>query len=368
MRMLKSFENDLNKCSKCGLCQQACPLFKLIPNECLVSKGKFIMLHGVTKGDLQLSKNINKYLDLCLKCGKCNNFCPSGIEVCQILNTAKHEYMKKTFKSRIINFLESRFVFSNMIKFLAFCSKPFRPKQKKDATSSRVKVLYFKGCVNQIFPQTDNYLNKIFKNSDIEIIEPNFECCGLPFLSEGNLARFEEVAKFNSNLMDVDYDYIVTDCASCESTILDYPKYIDIKSPIQVNKSINWGDLIAVKGIKFKFDKPLKVTFHKPCHLKNESFIRTIFQNCENVEYVEMENYDECCGFSGSFAIKNHKLSKELTKQKAQSIIKTEADYVVTSCPSCILGLKQGLYYSGNKNIKVVSLLEFLAMADEINL
>ena len=49
MKKLKDFQNELNKCSKCGLCQDVCPIFELSSNECAVSKGKFIMLHGVTK-------------------------------------------------------------------------------------------------------------------------------------------------------------------------------------------------------------------------------------------------------------------------------------------------------------------------------
>jgi Fe-S oxidoreductase len=48
-------------------------------------------------------------------------------------------------------------------------------------------------------------------------------------------------------------------------------------------------------------------------------------------------------------------------KQKAEKIKQTKADYVITTCPSCILGLKQGLFLTGGKT-KVVSLLEFLAM------
>lgn len=94
MKELKDFEKDLNKCSKCGLCEIACPLFKLEPNDCVASKGKFIMLHGVAKGELKLSPKINSYIDMCLKCGKCDDFCPSGIDVCTILNTAKYEYSK----------------------------------------------------------------------------------------------------------------------------------------------------------------------------------------------------------------------------------------------------------------------------------
>ena len=362
MKRLKDFESDLNKCSKCGLCQSACPLFELTQNECVVSKGKFIMLHGVAIGNLKLSKNINKYLDMCLKCGKCNNFCPSGIDVCQILSVAKHEYMKNTFFGKCINIAFSKTFFGSFIKLGEIISKPFRKKRK---TPNTQKVIYFKGCINKICPRTDNYINKIFKNYPIEIVEPNFECCGLPFLSEGNLERFEQVANHNLKLLQEDYDYLVTDCASCASTISDYSKYVQDTQAVIEEKSINWGNIIALKNIKFKFKKPITVTFHKPCHLKNDYFLTKILENCENVNYVEMENYDNCCGFAGSFGIKNRNLSMKLSEKKAQNIAKTNANFVITTCPSCILGLKQGLFSIKNKT-KVVSLLEFLASADSI--
>lgn len=359
MKSLKDFQQDLSKCSKCGLCQQACPLFKLDPNECVVSKGKFIMLHGVTKGELKLSKNINKYLDMCLKCGKCNAFCPSGIDVCRILNTAKSDYMRTAFGSKFINFLMSRHVFGLFIKFGALISKPFRPPGIEFGADA-LKILYFKGCVNQVCPRTDNYLYKIFKTQNIKIIEPDFDCCGLPFLSEGNMERFIQAAKFNLEKLNVDYDYIAADCASCASTLMEYPKYIDMGD--RKLKVHSWGDFIALKGLKFRFAKPVKVTFHKPCHLDNDAFFKRIIDNCENVEYVEMEDYDDCCGFAGSFSIKNWQMSAELSKMKAEKIIKTGAEYVITTCPSCILGLKQGLMLTGGKT-KVVSLLEFLSKA-----
>lgn len=364
MKSLKDYENDLNKCSKCGLCEPVCPLFSINPNDCLASKGKFIMLHGVTKGDLELSKNINKYIDLCLKCGKCNDFCPSGIDICKILNTAKYEYMKGTIFDKVINFFFSKPVFNSVINLGKLVSKPFRPDFNKKEHENLTKIAYFKGCVNQIFPQTDNYLYKIFKNVPVKIIQPDFDCCGLPFLSEGAMERFEEAAKYNIEKLNIDYDFLVTDCASCESTISEYPKYIDTPENFE-GKIYPWGDIIALKKIKFKFHKPVKVTFHKPCHLKNDKFFNIIMNNCENVTYIEMEDYDACCGFAGSFSIKNRKYSNEISKLKAKNIIKTSVDYVITSCPACILGLKQGLLLTGGKT-KVISLLEFLAKADEI--
>jgi glycolate oxidase iron-sulfur subunit len=360
--MLKDFAKELNKCSKCGLCQAACPLYTLEHNECAVSKGKFTMLYGVVRGDLKLSKNINKYLDLCLKCGKCVKYCPSGIEVEQILATAKHEYLKSTLSYNIIKFFQSKFVFNNIIKFGEILSKPFR--QRNSQLKNCLKLMYFKGCVNKIFPSTDKYISKIFNNIPIEIIEPDFECCGLPFLSEGNLERFAEVTKHNSDLLNGTYDHLITDCASCESTLFQYEKYLETDLHLR-EKSISWGDLIAIKGLKFKFSKKIKVTYHKPCHQINDAYLKKILDNCENVEYIEMNDFDECCGFAGSFALKNPSQSIILTKKKAQNIKNTNADYVITTCPSCLLGLKQGLILSGG-NTKVVSLLEFLSKADEI--
>jgi glycolate oxidase iron-sulfur subunit len=348
--MLKDFKDEINKCSKCGMCQAICPVYKETGNDCAVSRGKFVMLDGVLKGDLKLNKNINKYLDLCLKCGKCKEFCPSSIDVCKIFEIAKYEYAKNTLLGKFVFFLQSKLIFDNFLKMGKFLSKPFRKISEPHVQNAK-KLLYFKGCVNNIFPQTDKFLRKL---SNIEIIEKDFDCCGLPFLSSGNLERFEEVKNHNLSLMNDEYDYILTDCASCESTLKSY----GIITPF-----INLGELLLSTDLKFKFPRPIKVTFHKPCHLDGDDFLKPLLANCENIEYIEMENYDDCCGFAGEFAVKNHKISMAISKKKAKNIIKTGADYVITTCPACILGLKQGLL--GMKNApKVLGLAEFFDKAE----
>lgn len=393
MKKLKDFKEEINKCSKCGLCQSVCPIYKLTGNDCAVSRGKFVMLDGVLKGDLKLNRNINKYLDLCLKCDKCSNFCPSSIDVCKILETAKYNYEKNTLWGKFIFLLESKYVFGNLLKLFKIIinSPPLREEKQLIASeasnrdvgaeANKLKLLYFKGCVNNIFPQTDKFLHKLFDNSDVEIIEKDFDCCGLPFLSSGNLERFEEVKKHNLELMNCDFDYILTDCASCESTLKSYfqstKNDVGQENPtcdlslraneksVAIPSFISLGELIANQNIKFKFEKPIKVTFHKPCHLENDDFWLKIIENCENIEYVKMKDYDECCGFSGEFAIKNHKISMQISKQKAQNAINTGADYVITTCPACVLGLKQGML-GIKKSPKVLSLSDFLNLAINI--
>ena len=393
MKKLEDFKVEINKCSKCGLCQSVCPIYKLTGNDCAVSRGKFVMLDGVLKGDLKLNRNINKYLDLCLKCDKCSNFCPSSIDVCKILETAKYNYEKNTLWGKFIFFFESKYVFGNLLKLFKIIINPHPLREGKQlfaseasnrdvgAEANKLNLLYFKGCVNNIFPQTDKFLHKLFDNSDVEIIEKDFDCCGLPFLSSGNLERFEEVKKHNLELMNCDFDYILTDCASCESTLKGYfqPTRNDVglesttydlslranEKSVAIPSFISLGELIANQNIKFKFEKPIKVTFHKPCHLENDDFWLKIIENCENVEYVKMKDYDECCGFSGEFAIKNHKISMQISKQKAQNAINTGADYVITTCPACVLGLKQGML-GIKKSPKVLSLSDFLNLAINI--
>lgn len=354
MKKLKDFADEINKCSKCGLCQSVCPVYKLTGNDCAVSRGKFVMLDGVLKGDLELNANIEKYLDMCLKCGKCKHFCPSNIDVCEIFNTAKYEYAKNTFHGKFEKFLESRLVFGSFIK----TTKTIIPR-KSFGKKGKTKLLYFKGCVNEVFPKVENALKTVFSHLDVEIIERDFECCGLPFLSSGNMERFEEVKNHNLQLIeDCKYDYILTDCATCADTLKSYG----------CKNIINAVEFLAAQNLKFVFKKPVKVTFHKPCHLEDDSFVKSVFEKCENLEYIEMKDYDECCGFAGEFAIKNHKISKELSAIKAKNIIDTCADVVVTACPACVMGLHQGFTAINKKSPKIFNIIELLAQADIVQL
>ena len=106
MNNLKDYEEDIYKCSRCGLCQFVCPVFKASVNECAVSRGKFNMLNGVIKGELSLNRKIKSYLDLCTGCNACKDFCPSKINAKEIFIAAKAQYYKNnkiSLKEKIVN-------------------------------------------------------------------------------------------------------------------------------------------------------------------------------------------------------------------------------------------------------------------------
>ena len=125
MKRIAEYREEIHACSKCGLCQSVCPVYKITGNDCTVSRGLFIMLKGLIKGELKMSKNMNRYLDLCLKCGACSKFCPSEIDVVDIIASAKAEYFKTSILEKFISFVQKQIFFGIGINFLKlFSQKP----------------------------------------------------------------------------------------------------------------------------------------------------------------------------------------------------------------------------------------------------
>lgn len=410
MKKLTDYKEEIHKCSKCGLCQSVCPIYEQTHNDCAVSRGKFIMLNGVAKGDLKLNQNISKYLDMCLKCNACKNFCPSGIDARKIFLTAKAEYFKKCPSSFFIKIFQSRLIFNMFLNLVKIASKTYRKikldklarkfypilnkfelgkkailanefisipnktltynrKQIKDNIS---KIVYFKGCVNEyINPRTKNATEVIFKTLGIEVLPIKFECCGMSFLSCGNAEQFKKQAEYNLKKIPEDFDYFLTDCASCQDAFKDYENYFDdpklLEKLKKVNeKSMNVVDFVMKNVRKFEFEEKISFTFHKPCHLEDMNFLDKFLKKAKGIEYRQMNEFDKCCGFAGEFAIRNQELSETISAQKIKNALETKADYIVTSCPSCILGLNQGLIENFQTNIKnsPINFIEFLSLME----
>ena len=338
MKQLDEFKEIIHNCSKCGLCQSVCPTYIESGNECVVSRGQFIMLRGVIKGDLKMNKNINKYLDLCLKCGKCSNFCPSNIDIVEVILSAKAEYFKSSFEGKILSFLHSKMVFNTALNIANF----FFGSKKKYNKKCKTKAIYYGGCSSKVFSKTSDYIKSTLNNMEIEVLDTDLNCCGLPFLTSGNADRFIEQLNENVNkIKDLEFDFFITDCASCQSTWASYAKYI--KDPILREKLENIKfktiyDLIAENDIQFKSNKETTITYHQPCHSKND-VAEKIISKIKNIKYIELKKKDDCCGFSGLIKPTTWRTTKNISTKKHTNIINTKAKYVLTTCFACFLTL-----------------------------
>ena len=109
--------------------------------------------------------------------------------------------------------------------------------------------------------------------------------------------------------------------------------------------------------------KPLRVTYHDPCHLRRKLGIfkepRDLLKSTPGLEYVEMGEANRCCGQGGSFNIANYDLSLKILDRKTKAVEESGADVVTTTCSGCMLQLMDGLHQAGLKK-EVRHLLEVI--------
>ena len=339
MKELAEYKNQIHSCSKCGLCQSVCPIYKITGNDCSVSRGHFIMLRGLLKGELKMSPKINRYLDLCLKCGACTKFCPSGNDVVDVIASAKAEYFNSHPFEKIISFVQKNFIFGLGVTFLKIFSK--NQKSKKFDK----KVVYFGGCSGKL--KGNRAVVKILNACGVEVLTPDFDCCGIPFYVRGDKRTYEECAKKYLKKLDGVMD-VVTTCASCEKTIKHFSSEIKVR---------NIFEYMRANGLKLKLKKNKKVTFHKPCNIDNFDDIRWILDNTENLEYVKMEDFDKCCGLNGITKLNEYSIMSKLFFDKHNKILKSGAKTVLTSCFGCEIALK--MFSFGKYSVE--DFTEFLA-------
>jgi glycolate oxidase iron-sulfur subunit len=241
---------------------------------------------------------------------------------------------------------------SRLLYSLVKKSFKYTPKKKKGT------AVYFAGCFNKYLnSETKEAVYKILEKTDIGLIEPDFECCGVSYLYEGYEEKFLELLDKNLSKFGSGFDYVLTDCASCMDVLKQYKNYSDAAEEVS-KKVISVAELL--KDVGFEARTNVRVAVHVPCH--EESDIVQLVKNIKNIEYVEAEDFDECCGFSGKFALKHHEISKEISKRKAQKYIETNADFVLTTCPACLLGLNQGMLETDSPvKPEVMNLFIFLA-------
>ena len=334
--MNEQIKKDIIKCSRCGLCMDVCPVYKAKKTETSVLRGKFLQILGLIRGDLKYDRRISYNLDLCLSCGKCKKACPSEIDAIRIFSEIRGE--KQNFLEKL--FYSAPFFKLKMlaIKILYKIKYPTGRKNKNYFQKDE-RTAYFKGCATRAMGYGFNTR------------EEKFSCCGLPFFIKGRLDLYEKYKNRNLKIIEK-FDKVVFDCATCFDTVSKY-------EGVNKEKIIYFTDFY--KSLNLKYPKKIKAVFHKPCHLSDEKYseIKEIISNIENVEFVNMGEYNECCGFGGDFFIRHLKTAHFLSLKKAENIINSGADVVLTTCPTCLWSLKYGIKYK-KTSIKAYDLADFI--------
>ncbi len=397
----KAFDDDLIKCMRCGFCQNHCPVYTETKMEFDVSRGKVALLSGMADKLFTDAKGMAERLERCLLCGSCSANCPSGTPSVELFIQARKllgQYLGLSPIKKVIfrALLPNPKGFSLALKASSFCQglvfrknvdsaqetssipllKPFlgdrhiRPLASKslheenarDSLSglSGLRVAFFPGCmVDHMYVSVGEACLKVLDHHSVGVFLPeNFACCGIPSLASGDHDGFNKQLQQNLDVLyDVNYDYLITPCGSCTSTIKEYWHKFGVLTPQQVEKvkeiaaktmDINQFlvDVLGVKKVESN-DAAVSVTYHDSCHLKKSLNVSSQPREliCASADYklTEMEDSDKCCGCGGSFNIFHYDLSKKIGERKRKNIVNTGAEIVATSCPACMMQLNDTL-------------------------
>ncbi len=232
--------------------------------------------------------------------------------------------------------------------------------------------LFIPCFVDQFYPETAFSMMKVLRKAGVDVhYNPEQTCCGQMAFNSG----FWDEAKALGGkfLKDFPHDRpVVGPSASCTAFIRNSyqqlfhntSNHLEFKRIIKniyelTDFLVNQLGIIDF-GARFEH----KVTFHDSCSglreygLKNEA--RMLLSKVKGLELVEMQDRHVCCGFGGTFSIKNEAVSIAMAEQKVQYALDTEAEYMVSTDLSCLMHLQS--YVNKYKlPIKTIHIADILA-------
>ena len=220
-----------------------------------------------------------------------------------------------------------------------------------------MKIAFFPGCmVDMFYPEVGKAAVRVLERLGCEIVLPDEQiCCGQPLFNSGYVKDSLPLMK---NLIDAyePYETIVSLTGSCTYAIKsDYQRFLG-QDPIYAPKlealanriyelSEFIVDVLGITDVGAKLNG--KATFHKSCHMTRMLGVReqplTLLENVKGLEYVEMKAADRCCGFGGTFSVKEPEISEQMVLEKAQNALATGADYLVGADQACLMNIKGAL-------------------------
>lgn len=224
-----------------------------------------------------------------------------------------------------------------------------------------MKVGLFSTCINSIyFTRTVAATRLILERLGVEIVDVEQVCCGQMHINSG----YPEMAKPLVDRVEKNFaqcDYIVAPSASCIGSLREHAD-----RPELVTKCFDLSefliDILKVTDVGAVFKH--RVTFHTTCHSLRVAKLGDrplqLLKAVKGIEIIDLPDSDSCCGFGGTFSVKNSDVSGAMLQDKLSHIVSTGAQYVVSADNSCLMHIGGGLQ-RGNTGIEVIHLAEILA-------
>ncbi|MDN3057898.1 (Fe-S)-binding protein [Streptomyces sp. SRF1] len=246
-----------------------------------------------------------------------------------------------------------------------------------------MRVALFITCVNDtLYPRTGQAVVALLERLGVEVGFPDAQsCCGQPQFNTGYRHETEPLVRRYAAAFR-GYDYVVVPSGSCAAMVRDnYPR-IAAKAAAEgrgqelakaaaeaVPKTYELTEFLTdvLEVIDVGAYYPHTVTYHPTCHglrmLGLGDRPRSLLAAVRGLNLVELPGAEECCGFGGTFAVKNPAVSAAMGADKARNITATGAEAVCTVDNSCQMHIGGTLARQGS-TVRPVHIAEILASTE----
>ncbi|OIJ87004.1 Fe-S oxidoreductase [Streptomyces sp. MUSC 14] len=247
-----------------------------------------------------------------------------------------------------------------------------------------MRVALFLTCVNDtLYPDTGRAVVKLLARLGVDVDFPMDQtCCGQAHYNTGYRHETEPLARHFSDVFG-GYEAIVTPSGSCAAMVRElYPRLGEraraegrggslarTLAPV-VPKTYELTeflvDVLKVTDVGAYY--PHKVTYHPTCHglrgLGLGDRPHRLLRAVEGLELVELPGGEECCGFGGTFAVKNAAVSAAMGADKVRAAESTGASVLCAADNSCLMHLG-GTMSRLHTDLRPVHIAEILASTEE---
>ncbi len=242
-----------------------------------------------------------------------------------------------------------------------------------------MRVALLVTCVNDaMFPDTGRAVVTLLARLGVDVDFPEAQtCCGQPMVNTGYLDEAVPVVRTFVSAFE-GYDAIVTPSGSCAGSARHQHRLVAQRSgdaalveavaelgPRVYELSEFLVDVLGVTDVGASF--PHRVTYHPTCHSLRLLGVgdrpRRLLESVRGLTLVDLPGAEECCGFGGTFAMKNADVSVAMGADKARHVRETDAEVLVAGDSSCLLHIG-GLLSRQRSGVRMMHLAEILAATE----
>ena len=381
---------DLDSCTNCGRCQDACPAWatdKPLSPRKFVQDLKVHMLEAANQSDngptlVGEAPNEDEIWP-CTTCAACQEVCPVYVEhIVKIIDLRRNLVLEQNKMPETAQ-LMLRNMQSRGHPWAGIQSLRLRGDWTNDlelkilAPGDTAHTLFWVGCTGALVERNvaaTLSMARVLKAAgvDFAVLGEAEACCGDPARRAGYEFQFQILAEENIELLkSYGIQEIITTCPHCYHTLKhEYPGFGGDFRVVHYTQFI--ADLIGQGKLKLTNGLNTKLTYQDPCYLGRYNGVyqepRQILEAVPGATLKEMDrsrNTGFCCGGGGGHMwIEEQPGTTKINQMRFEDVLKTGAETVVTACPYCLQMFEESIEHKEMKDsVQAKDLVEVVEAA-----